>query len=362
MTEKLQRLQQALAEWGVDRVLLSRRDNIAWLTEGASYYVVERAETGVASLLVMPSGVMLLAPDNEMPRILTEEPLPFACETRRYPWYETQESVLADYRSGITGSDTPSTGFHDIQHHMVLLRQGLNETEKQRFRALGREAAIIVEQVARQLHAGISEQQVEAEILKQCLERGIRPVCTLIAADDRIAAFKHPIPGTARLQKKMMLTLGAERAGLHVSLTRMVHLGEPEPALRRRIHALAEIHADILCATAVHRPWRAIFADIQQAYYRHGFPDGWRSHHQGGPAGYGCRDMIVAAATPGKVPPDTAQAWNPTLGGVKSEDTTLLTAEGLEWLTRSDHWPLININRGEQQWSIADWLVLPLAS
>ncbi|THD32669.1 hypothetical protein ERD80_17775, partial [Pantoea sp. R102] len=61
MSDKLARLQQALAHWQLDAVLLTRRDNIAWLTDGASYYVVERAETGVASLLIGRDSVLLLA-------------------------------------------------------------------------------------------------------------------------------------------------------------------------------------------------------------------------------------------------------------------------------------------------------------
>ncbi len=359
MTEKLERLQRILADWRLDALLLTRRDNIAWLTEGGSYYVVERAQIGVASLLITPTSVLLLAPENELPRILAEEPMPFSCEIQSYPWYQSLETVLANASPGIIGSDMPFPSTQDIQLPMVQLRQGLNDAEKQRFRALGREAAGIVEQVARQLRAGVTERAVEAEIVKNCLERGIRPVCTLIAADERIAAYKHPVPGAKRLKKQLMMTLGAERAGLNVSLTRMVHLGQPAADLRQRILTLAEIHADILMATAAGRRWQEVFADIQQAYQRHGWPEGWRSHHQGGPAGYDCRDWIVTGETLGAVMADTAQAWNPTLSGVKSEDTALLTAKGVEWLTRSDAWPLIEVVRGDKRWQIADWLFLP---
>ncbi|MEM6049954.1 M24 family metallopeptidase [Erwinia sp. P7711] len=359
MSEKLQVLRAALAAWQLDALLLNRRDNVAWLTEGASYYVVERAETGVASLLVTADAVTLLAPDNEMPRILAEEPLPFTCETRAYPWYVSLEATLKSLEPLKIGSDIPLSPAINISHKMPELRQGLNSNEKQRFRALGREAADLVEDIARQLETGLSEREVEAEIAKRCLERGIRPVCTLIAADERIAAFKHPVPGETRLSKKMLITLGAERDGLNVSLTRMVHFGQPAPALRQRIRMLAEIHADILTALQIDRSWQAIFADTERAYRDRGWPESWREHHQGGPAGYGCRDWIVTPQTPGQLKSDTAQAWNPTLKGVKSEDTLLLTDGGQQWLTRSGNWPLIEVTRGSQRWELADWLVLP---
>lgn len=359
MSEKLTRLQRALADWQLDAVLLTRRDNIAWLTEGASYYVVERAETGVASLLVTPHKVLLLAPENEMPRILAEEPLPFACETQSYPWFQSLNSVLPP---GKLGSDTPLAETVDIQQQMIVLRQGLKSSEQQRFRTLGREAAQIVEDVARQLRAGVTEWQVEAQIVAACLARGIRPMCTLVAADERIAAFKHPVPTAKIVRHQLLITLGAERHGLHVSLTRLVHIGEPAPALRQRLQTLSQIHADILCATQPGRSWSAVFNAIQNAYQQQGQGGAWRDHHQGGPAGYGCRDEIVTSESQGEVRLNTALAWNPTLSGVKSEDTFLLTSEGCEALTRTANWPLISVRRGASLLHFADWLVLPASS
>jgi len=360
--ERIKAVQQALMSWQLDGILLNRRDNLAWLTGGASFYVVERAETSVASFLITADRVVLLAPDNELPRILAEERLLFEYEIHRYRWYASLETALAPLRPERLGSDIPHASAIDVQHRMPLLRQGLNADETQRFRELGQEAAHLVEEVARGLTPGISERQVEADITGRCLARGIRPVCTLIAADERISLYKHPVPGTRRMVKKMLMTLGAERGGLNVSLTRMVHLGKPDDALSQRISALAEIHVDILRAVQVNRSWNSIFTDIRQAYQRHGWHDSWQDHHQGGPAGYGCRDWIVTPGTPGYAQADTAQAWNPTLSGVKSEDTFLLTDNGLQCLTRTDNWPLIDVVREGQRWQVADWLILPLSS
>ncbi len=358
MSEKLQRLQRALKGWQLDGVLLTRRDNIAWLTQGASYSVVERAETGVASLLVKQNSVLLLAPENELPRILAEEPLPFDCEHHAYPWYTSLSDVLP---RGCFGSDVPQPGLRDVQPDMVLLRQGLNADEQHRYRALGRDAAEIVQGIARQLRPGITEYQVEAQIAAACLAQGIRPVCTLVAADERIAAFKHPVPTHKTFQRQLLITLGAERAGLHVSLTRMVHVGALQDDLRQRIHAVARIHAAMLAASQTRRSWAALFTDITRAYQQQGYPDAWQAHHQGGPAGYGCRDFILTPDCPGEVGNDIALAWNPTLSGVKSEDTFLLTSDGLAPLTRSGDWPMIGVQHAGVDYQFADWLVLPAA-
>ncbi|WP_034917836.1 M24 family metallopeptidase [Erwinia sp. 9145] len=356
MTEKLQRLRQLLHDKQLDGVLLTRRDNVAWLTEGASFYVVDRAEVGVASLLVAADAVTLIAPENELPRILAEEPLPFAINTRSYAWYQTPDAALGTWPR--IGSDTPRAGATDLQNALIDLRHGLNAAERERFALLGQQVAAVVEDVARGVRVGVTEQAVEAEIYARCLPLAIRPVCTLIAADARIAAWKHPTPGPTPLRQQMLITLGAERHGLNVSVTRMVHVGEPSADDRARLRTVAEIHADIIAASRPGRAWQAIFSDIQASYARHGFPNAWRAHHQGGPAGYGCRDFIVTMATPGRLVAPQALAWNPTLPGVKSEETVVITAEGPQFLTRTDAWPTIALRRGKSLWHFADWLVL----
>lgn len=358
MTDKLQRLRQALTEQQLEGLLLTRRDNIAWLTEGASFYVVDRAETGVASLLIAAESVTLIAPENELPRILAEEPLPFGVTTLSYPWYRSLTAVLADLSPGRLGSDMPVANARDVQAELVQLRSGLNPAERERFAQLGKEVALAVETVARRVRPGMTEQAVEADIYAACLPLAIRPVCTLIAADRRISQFKHPVPGPAQLQRQMLITLGAEREGLNVSITRMVHVGEPSATSRQHLTTLAEIHADILAASEPGRRWQDIFRAIQASYARHGFPDAWQSHHQGGPAGYGCRDFIVTDETPGNLSENQALAWNPTLPGVKSEETVLLTATGPQRLTDSGAWPTITVTRGENVWRFADWLVI----
>ncbi|RWR01016.1 hypothetical protein ED28_16335 [[Pantoea] beijingensis] len=358
MTEKLQRVRQLLREQQLDAVLITRRDNIAWLTEGKTFYVVDRAEAGVASLLVSTHDVLLIAPDNEMPRILAEEPLPFAITPRSYPWYQSLDNVLPTLALSRIGSDICRANSQDVQTDFVHLRTRMTPAECDRFLQLGRQTAAVIEKVARSVRPGLTEREVEARIYAACLPLGIRPVCTLIAVDTRISAFKHPIPGTTQMRKKMLLTLGAEREGLNVSMTRMVHAGPPSDASRQLLRSVAEIHADILMASRPARPWQDIFSDIQASYARHGFPEGWKAHHQGGPAGYGCRDFIVTPETPGVLALNQAMAWNPTLSGVKSEDTSLLTEDGPQWLTRTGDWPMMNIHRGDKTWQFADWLMI----
>ncbi|WP_251976887.1 M24 family metallopeptidase [Salinicola avicenniae] len=360
MSERLTTLRERLRDWRLDGVLLSSRESVAWLTQGATYHVVERSAVGVASLLVTPEQVYLVAPDNEIDRLREEEPHPFEVVAATYAWYETADVALArlgfDGSASRLGSDLPMTGATCIAEHLLPLRFELDALERERLSRLGQDAAGIVETIAANLRPGEREIDIEARILHDCLEAGIRPVCTLVAFDARIDRYPHPIPTDARLSQRALLTLGAERDGLNVSLTRMVRFGEVEAALLARYRQAAAIHAETLAAVRPGLSWEALFATISEAYERQGHTQGWRRHHQGGPAGYGCRDLILTPTARGQSVAHQAFAFNPTLPGVKSEDTLLLDGGGGRLVTRTGDWPTLEFDAGGRTWSLAGWL------
>jgi antitoxin VapB len=87
-----------------------------------------------------------------------------------------------------------------------------------------------------------------------------------------------------------------------------------------------------------------IFDQAAQAYARSGYPDEWQKHYQGGAAGYESREYESTPDSPEIVLPDMAFAWNPSITGVKSEDTFLLTGEGREFITATGEWPQVEIS------------------
>jgi Xaa-Pro aminopeptidase len=358
---KLQTLRSALDKWNLDAVVLNRRDSLAWLTDGASFHVVERSELAVAQLLVTRDAntqPVLLAPDNEMPRFIDEEVMPFECRYVTHPWYENGDAQLAALlRDKRVGSDTPRPCALDVLSKLVTLRSVLNSAEQQRYEELGRDAANIVEGICSRVEPGWTERRIEAEVFAACIAQALRPVCVLIAADDRIDKYRHPLPLANAVRSCVMVVLGAERGGLNVSLTRMVHFGAVPVALDRVRTCTLEIHADLLDATRSGRSYKHFFSDMQNAYAHAGHPDGWRAHHQGGPTGYACREAIITPSSDGAMSNGQAFAWNPGLPGAKNEETVLLTASGVRCLTRGDNWPVRVIHRNDADYILADWLV-----
>ena len=83
--------------------------------------------------------------------------------------------------------------------------------------------------------------------------------------------------------------------------------------------------------------WNALLQRAVETYAAHGFPEEWKRHHQGGPMGYACPDLV---ATPGDgrlVVENQLVGWNPSITGTKSEDTILSTGEVL---TAMEDWPM----------------------
>ena len=82
------------------------------------------------------------------------------------------------------------------------------------------------------------------------------------------------------------------------------------------------------------RPWRGLKRAM-------GFPDEWQLHHQGGPAAYEPREYVGTPNSTDTVEVGQAYAWNPSITGVKSEDTILIGQEGNEVLTAIPDWPTL---------------------
>jgi len=101
------------------------------------------------------------------------------------------------------------------------------------------------------------------------------------------------------------------------------------------------VDAAFIAATRPGRPLSQVFQAGLGAYARVGFPEEWRLHHQGGPAGYEPRELVATSNTDALVRMGQAYAWNPSITGAKSEDTIMVGPEGFENLTVMGGWPMV---------------------
>ena len=174
--------------------------------------------------------------------------------------------------------------------------------------------------------------------------KNINPHLILIGSDERISAYRHPIPKDKKIRKYVMVVVCAERDGLIVNMTRFVHFGLLPQELKEKLWAVVKVDASFILNTKIGVKIANIFQDAIGTYEEVGYSGEWKLHHQGGAAGYETRDYIAAPNSLQIVHPNQAFAWNPSIRGVKSEDTILVTEKGYEIITDDPGWPKIEIN------------------
>jgi len=188
--------------------------------------------------------------------------------------------------------------------------------------------------------------------------RDIRSVVTLVAADERLEKFRHPVPTVRRWERVLMVVVCARRAGLIASLTRIVCAGAAPEGLRRRTAAAARVNARLLAATRPGATGSELYDAAARAYAEEGFAGEERLHHQGGAAGYRTRDWVAHPASAESVLENQAFAWNPSITGTKVEETCVATATGVEVLTTTPGWPQIPVSVEGREYLSPDVLSL----
>ncbi len=352
MTEfrtKQNRLRELLSARQLDAIHLKRTSSFAWATCGAASYVNIASTTGAASLLITPEEHFLISNNIEASRLEQEEQLHFqGWSFQIYPWYEVNNLLPKLVGSGKVGSDNPIAGEVDLTAEISHLRCALLPEENIRFRVLSRLCAESMDAAIRSVKPGMSEHQAASLLVAQTQQRGIQSIVNLVAADERIFHFRHPLPTFNPIENYLMLVLVGRRWGLTCSITRLVYFGQiPEP-IRLKSEALAKIDATMIDSSRPETAMSQVFKAAQAAYAEYGYPNEWQNHHQGGPTAYETREFLVNANTPDIIQPGMIFAWNPSITGVKSEDTIEINANGIEILTEIKDWPMIEVEVGER--------------
>ncbi len=337
LAEKLARVRLMMAANGLGAVHFGTLGNLAWLLGGADL-AVSLTNASVAEAVVTKDACVVVASSIERARLEREE-LPEGIEVVYAPWYEPEakEKLLQEATgSGRVLSDTPSSGWPT--RDFWPLRVPLLPDEVTRYRELCRDASAVFSDVLMELEPGLTEFELAGRLAEGLRAHGAQPVVLLVGSDERLQGYKHPIPQAKRIEKRVMAVACPRRHGVYANITRFVSFGETE-AQARDYTSLLEIERAIFDATQHGVLVRDLFTVLEEAYAEAGFEGAWREHHQGGPTGYLTRDFVAVPGSERMLVEGSAYAWNPSLPGVKVEDTALLKGETLELLTLDDRWP-----------------------
>jgi antitoxin VapB len=349
--EKLARVRALLAVHSLDALVLGRVANFAWLTEGAASYVNTATTFGAVSLVITPDAQYVLTNNIEAARLAAEEPVEgLGYKLMVDPWYGPERAAKELLAGKRLGSDGGYPGSVDLTAEIAALRLSRTPEELNRFHELGKSCAKAMDTAVRQVRPGLTEMEIAGLLAGATYAQGALPIVNLIATDERIFRFRHPLPTGKKLQRYAMLVLCGRRQGLVVSITRLVHFGPLPEELQRKQQACAQVDATFIAKTRPGAVLGDVFAAAQAAYAATGFPGEWQMHHQGGPAAYEPREFV---ATPGGqyvVQEGEVYAWNPSIAGVKSEDTILVGPERNDVLTTISGWPMLRVEVDGQAW------------
>ena len=334
--EKIARVQKLLHAEQLGAVLLSRNADISWVTGGLvdAHVLITSDEAGASLLITADGGRYLVASTSESARLMGEDLQGLGFQLKGFSWFEDKKlGIVKALGSGKPiATDLAFGGLRVIDLH--LLEVPLTDTELQKYRWLGHNTADAVAAALARVKPGMTEREIEAMTSDELMKRKIRPTVLLVGADERLSKIRHVVPtDDTKVVRYAMINVCARRWGLVAAVTRFVHFGPLSPELAKKAVIVARVAATEWAALKAGLPATALFSTAQHAYAEAGMPDEWQQHHQGGAIGYGERDWLISATSKEHVADREAFAFNPSVPGVKDEDTVLLVDGKLENLT-----------------------------
>ena len=360
---KYDRVIDYLENNNVEGVLLSNVDNFAWITAGGDSHVENHSKVGVVSLLITKSKRLLLTNNIEAERIMTEqfEGIEDFFDLVVYDWYDPNgegnaiKKVVGNLK---IASDIPRPNMSILPKGFNSLRFILTQSELTRYRWLGKTSAEAFEEGAREIRPGMTEFEIEAVLSKKLLDQGIMPVVILVACDERNYLYRHPVPTGQKFAIFAKLVCCARKWGLITAITRSVYIGEIPEDIKNKQRAVNYVDVVYYANTKPGVVVGQIIDAAKQAYAEVGYQDEWKNHHQGGAIGYEAREYIATSESVELVNLPQAFAWNPSIHGNKSEDTILMTEDGMEVITQTDNWPLMDFDYNGKLYNRPEILII----
>jgi Xaa-Pro aminopeptidase len=358
---KVSKIRQLLKDKKLDAIFLSAQSSFAWLSDGGRGHVAMASESSVGSFFITQKEVYLITNNIEAQRLKEEELPNLDYQVKEHFWYDNnqKDNIISELCSDKRiGSDTPMDGAVDVAQDVAELRYILTDAEVLHYKELGKDCGEAIGKVCKSMKPGLSEFEMAGIMASELYSRSITPIVLLIAVDDRIERYRHPLPTDKRVEKYGMIVICGRKYGLIASATRLFHFGKMSDELRRKHNAVVEVDTVFIAESKPDAVIGDIFAAGQKMYADKGFTGEWQFHHQGGPAGYAARDYVGTPGNASKVLKPQALAWNPSIKGTKSEDTIITTDDKPEIITSTPDWPMISVQYKGETWVRSDIIVL----
>lgn len=357
IVEKKRRVRLLLEELGLNAIYLKKSANFSWVTGGGYNIVGMATEIGVAGALITRQHEYIVCSNIEALRMEREERLvEEGYEIVAFPWNEDEEAAIVHSLAGgeggadttgarAVGADHAFPGSIDISAKLNPVRYSLTSWEVERYQKQALDTARIAEETALTIQPGDTEIEVVGRLSERLWKVGMDFIIAFCAADERISLYRHPVATDKKIGKRAMLSVNSRKRGLIVSITRFVQFGKLPAELGKLYTDNVYVDTAMMAATIPGRPAVEVYAAALRAYAEKGYPDEYKLHHQGGSIGYFGRDYKVTARTKEIIRENQAFTWNPSITGMKSEDTMLATSKGPIVLSEPVIFPELRMER-----------------
>lgn len=346
---KKNRLSDYMKKKNIEAILMNKTSNYSWLTCGCRNKVVDYSEAGASSLLFYKDRLFLITTNIEINRMMEEETNEFDfIEPVSYNWYDSEEfekkvEKIVDIKKIYQDSPVFKSA-NLLDNDFNRLKYCLTQGEKDRYISLGKTTAECMTETCNCIKPGMSEYRVQAILSEKLISNKIMPWIILIAADQRIFKYRHPIPTDKKIDKFVMVVVGALRSGLIACCTRILHFGKPPRQVMEARDIITNIDAKLIIGSRPGIKYSEIFKKEIEDFNLYGLKDEWHNHHRGGPLGYEGRYFLVNSKTDETIKENNAIAWNPSMCGFKSEDTIVIEEDRNKIITFDEEWPMIKVD------------------
>ena len=343
--ESLECVRMYMLNRGFDALILRTRANFCWITDGHHNHIETSSPLGVSDFLILRDELVLVTTKVEAPRIVEEELRDLPCRIIAVDWTDSPKAALCAALSAYShiASDTAFDTAQVVESDLRRLRKRLTPHQVDQYMETCQLAGSAMAAAAHRLQRGMTEFEAAAVLTQEALIRGLNASVVLVSSDERIQQYRHPLPTMKPILRMVMLVMCAEKYGLYANLTRFVAFDSVDATFSDRHAKCSYIDAAMGRAT---RPGRTVGSVVERAmvaYREVGYPDDWQYLHLGGPTGYATREWFATARDTDIIAPSECYTWNPTLPGIKSEDTLLVREEENCYLTETENWPMMEV-------------------
>ena len=203
---KEQRIREMLERLGYQSLVLTRRENFAWLSCGHKGVVSYVSETSPVFLLITPSKKYAIGHNMDLPRTFEEELDGLGYEPVSLPTFgKSPLEKTLELAEGKLAVDDCFIGMDNIEPEILKVHEPFTLEELARYDKVCKESAAIVKELALWVKPGVTERQMLAKMWGMYLEQGFEGDCMFIVSDDRIKRYRHGVPSDKPIEKHLII-------------------------------------------------------------------------------------------------------------------------------------------------------------